>query len=342
LKTTDFEYDLPQEFIAQLPIEPRDSSRLMVIERKSGKVKDQVKFRNLDRFLCSGDLLVLNETRVIPARLFAHKIPGGGKVELLLLRTIGTQTWECLVGGKGLVKGKQVRLENGVHGVITAVLSGPRRLIQFSRPLIDILDTVGQVPLPPYIHEKLEKPDRYQTVYSKTPGSAAAPTAGLHFTTDLLSRLKKQGIYVTSVTLHVGLDTFVPVTEDDPIKHEIHTEWCHVSSESATMINQVKRNGGRIVAVGTTSVRTLETVAIQNQNNETWTESFSGPTNLFILPGYKFKIVDAIITNFHLPRSTLIMLVSAFIPREKVLAAYEFAKKEKYRFYSFGDAMLII
>jgi S-adenosylmethionine:tRNA ribosyltransferase-isomerase len=342
LKTTDFEYDLPQEFIAQTPIEPRDSSRLMVVERKSGKVTDQVQFRDLGVFLRAGDLLVLNETRVIPARLFAHKVPGGGRVELLLLRSVGDRKWECLVGGKGLVKGKQVQLDNGIQGEITEVLSGPRRLIKFSRPILNILNTIGQMPLPPYIHEKLEKPERYQTIYAQTPGSAAAPTAGLHFTADLMRRLKIQGVNFTSVTLHVGLDTFAPVTEDDPQKHEIHTEWCHVSSESADTINQVKRNGGRIIAVGTTSVRTLETAAIHNRSTETWVRGFSGSTNLFILPGYNFKIVDAIITNFHLPRSTLIMLVSAFIPQQKVLAAYELAKKEKYRFYSFGDAMLII
>jgi S-adenosylmethionine:tRNA ribosyltransferase-isomerase len=342
LKTSDFDYDLPKEYIAQTPLEPRDSSRLMVIRRKHDKVLEHTIFKDLGRYLTPGDLLVFNQTRVIPARLYARKIPTGGQVELLLLRPAVRNTWECLVGGKGLVAGRQIQVESGPVAEITKVLSGSRRLVRFSDPIDPILEDIGTIPLPPYIHEKLQDPERYQTIYADEPGSAAAPTAGLHFTRDLLDQLRGQGVKFTSVTLHVGLDTFAPVTEEDPTEHEIHTEWCRVSLDAIDKIKQTKRDGKRVIAVGTTSVRTLETIGQHYLGSSADLVAYSGPTDLFILPGYQFKIIDAIITNFHLPRSTLIMLVSAFAGRDSILSAYEIAKQEKYRFYSFGDAMLIL
>jgi len=342
LKTIDFDYDLPQEYIAQIPLEPRDASRLMIIDRDDGKVKGHAIFRDLGNYLKPGDLLVLNQTRVIPARLFARKIPTGGQVELLLLRHINLNTWECLVGGKGLVAGKRVQIESGPVAEIIKDLGGARRLVHFSDRLETILDDIGRMPLPPYIHEKLANPERYQTIYAKESGSAAAPTAGLHFTKDLIERLRKQDVNIASVTLHVGLDTFAPVTEEDPAEHEIHTEWYQVTPEVVEIIRQTKKGNGRVIAVGTTSVRTLETIALGILTPSEKPVPFSDSTDLYILPGYQFKIVDAMITNFHLPRSTLIMLVSAFVGRENILAAYEVAKQEHYRFYSFGDAMLIL
>lgn len=342
MKTSDFDYSLPKEFIAQTPLEPRDASRLMVINRVSGEVQTHTIFREIGRFVHPGDLLVLNETRVIPARIYARKIPTGGRVEVLLLKRVAPQIWECFVGGKGLVVGKRLQFEGGPKAEVLEDLGGPRRLIRSSEPLETVLSDIGQMPLPPYIHRRLEAPERYQTVFSREPGSAAAPTAGLHFTKELLDNLMKQGVQFAKVTLHVGLDTFAPVKEDDPLAHEIHTEWCQLSAETAEMINMTKGRGGRIIAVGTTSVRTLETAASRIKTSGVWVTEVSGPTGLFILPGYDYKVVDALITNFHLPRSTLIMLVSAFMGREQLLTAYEIAKQEKYRFYSFGDAMLIV
>jgi S-adenosylmethionine:tRNA ribosyltransferase-isomerase len=341
MKTSDFDYELPQEFIAQTPVEPRDASRLMVLDRKSGSVIEHAYFRDLGRFLNPGDLLVLNQTRVIPARLLGRKIPTGGRVEILLLRRIAPQTWETLVGGKGLSLGKRLQIEDGPQAEIIEDLGGPRRLVRFDSPLRKVLEDVGQMPLPPYIHEKLEEPERYQTIYAQDPGSAAAPTAGLHFTQGLLNQLQSQGVNLTSVLLHVGLDTFAPVNEENPRDHLIHTEWCQVTPIAANSINRTKTEGGRIIAVGTTSVRSLESAARMAVEGDV-VAPFEGPTDLFILPGFEFRAVDAMITNFHLPRSTLIMLVSAFVGREKILAAYETARKEGYRFYSFGDAMLII
>ncbi|MCJ7703279.1 MAG: S-adenosylmethionine:tRNA ribosyltransferase-isomerase, partial [Anaerolineales bacterium] len=233
MKTSDFDYQLPQGFIAQTPVEPRDSSRLMIIEQKSGQVTGHAFFRDLPDYLHAGDLLVLNQTRVIPARLFARKIPTGGRVEILLLRRVEPQTWECFVGGKGLVTGRRVQLDDGPEAEVLQILGGPRRLLRFSEPLRGVLNDIGQVPLPPYIHETLTEPERYQTVYAQEPGSAAAPTAGLHFTQDLLTRLRNKGVKLTTVTLHVGLDTFAPVKEDDPLEHEIHTEWCQITPETA-------------------------------------------------------------------------------------------------------------
>jgi S-adenosylmethionine:tRNA ribosyltransferase-isomerase len=340
LKTADFDYDLPSEFIAQTPVEPRDASRLLVLHRNTGQVEHHL-FRDLGGFLRPGDLLILNETRVIPARLYARKIPTGGRVEFLLLRRQDDITWEALVGGKGLASGKRVQLEDGPTGEIVEDLSGPRRLVQFSEPLEPLLDQIGHVPLPPYIHTPLEERERYQTVYAQVPGSAAAPTAGLHFTPGLIKHLQSQGVKFASVILHVGLDTFAPVNEPDPREHEIHTEWCQLTPDVADLIRHTKQTNGRIVAVGTTSVRTLES-ASRGADAHQVVVSLEGPTDLFILPGYEFQVVDAMITNFHLPRSTLVMLVSAFAGSEEILAAYEIAKQKEYRFYSFGDAMLIL
>ncbi len=339
MRTADFDYDLPEAYIAQEPVEPRDSARLMVLDRATGAITHAV-FREIGRFLRSGDLLVANQTRVIPARLFARK-PTGGKVEVLLLRREAPAVWQALVRGRGLVAGKRLLLENGLEAEIVAVLDGPLRRIRFTRPLDDALDRLGKVPLPPYIHRPLEDPERYQTVFARESGSAAAPTAGLHFTPRLLEALQAQGVGFATVTLHVGLDTFAPVKEEDPREHKIHTEWCEVSAATAAAINRTRAAGGRIVAVGTTSVRTLETAARRAQAGEV-VSPWAGDTDLFILPGFRFLAVDAMITNFHLPKSTLLMLVSAFAGRERILEAYEIAKREGYRFFSFGDAMLIL
>lgn len=342
MRTADFDYQLPASFIAQTPLEHRDESRLMILDRHTGIIQHSV-FKEIGNYLKAGDILVINETRVIPARLFAHKIPGGGRVEILLLRKRDKQTWEALVGGKGLNEGKRLQVESLGQGEkapearIEAVLGGAERLISFDAPLEMLFPKIGHVPLPPYIHAHLDDPERYQTVYARISGSAAAPTAGLHFTPGLIQKLKAMDIQFARITLHVGLDTFAPVNEADPHEHKIHTEWCQITPETAEKINQVRRRGGRVIAVGTTSVRTLESAA-QGQK----LMAYEGPTDLFILPGYKFQVVDAMVTNFHLPRSTLIMLVSAFTGRESILDAYEVAKQYGYRFYSFGDAMLIL
>lgn len=336
MKTSDFDYHLPESSIGQTPAEPRDSSRLLVLHRDTGEVEHRI-FRDVGLILQPNDLLILNQTRVIPARIFARKHTGG-RVELLLLRRRDDWTWEALVGGKGLRIGKKVKIEDGPDAEILEMLEGSERVIRFSEPIDPYFAKVGNVPLPPYIHEKLDDPERYQTVYAKEPGSAAAPTAGLHFTPRLLEELQVKGVKIAYVTLHVGLDTFAPVNEDDPEEHKIHSEWCELSQETADLINQTKQSGGRVVAVGTTSVRTLESAA----SEQVAISPFSGPTSLFILPGYQFKIVDVMITNFHLPKSTLLMLVSAFTGRENILQTYEMAVQEGYHFYSFGDAMLIL
>ncbi len=338
LKTSDFDYDLPESFIAQTPVEPRDSSHLLVLHRDTGQIEHRI-FREIGAYLHPNDVLVLNQTRVIPARIYARK-DTGGRVELLLLRRRDERSWEALVGGKGLLVGKGLRVENGPRARIAEVLNGSERLIEFEQPIEPFFPKVGNVPLPPYVHEKLSDPERYQTVYAHEPGSAAAPTAGLHFTPTLLGDLQAQGITLAYVTLHVGLDTFAPVTEDNPEEHKIHTEWCELPAETADIINDARTKGGRIVAVGTTSVRTLESAARAAGAGKIG--PYSGPTDLFILPGFHFKLVDAMITNFHLPKSTLVMLVSAFATREQILAAYQTAKQQGYRFYSFGDAMLIL
>ena len=340
MKTSDFDYHLPQEFIAQTPVEPRDASRLLVLDRSMGTIQHK-HFNQLGEFLRPKDLLVLNETRVIPARLFARKIPTGGRVEILLLKQVKLGIWESLVGGKGLVPGKHLEVEGGPKAEVIEQLPGSRRVIRFEEPLDLIINDIGHVPLPPYIHEPLSNPDRYQTIFARHSGSAAAPTAGLHFTTGLIQQLENKGIQFAYITLHVGLDTFAPVTEENPEEHEIHTEWCQVNKKVAQQINHTHADGGRVIAVGTTSLRSLESAARHAVDGKNVC-AFEGPTDLFILPGFKFKVVDAMITNFHLPRSTLIMLVSAFAGRERIMYTYDVAKKEGYRFYSFGDAMLII
>lgn len=352
MKTSDFDYKLPESSIAQSPVEPRDSSRLLVLHRDTGALEHRI-FRDVTDYLQAGDLLVLNQTRVIPARIFARK-ETGGRVELLLLRRRDPFTWEALVGGKGLRVGKKLQIEDGPDATVLELLDGSERVIRFSEPIEQFFSKVGNVPLPPYIHEKLSDPERYQTVYAREPGSAAAPTAGLHFTPRLLEELQAKGVKTAYVTLHVGLDTFAPVTEDNPEEHKIHTEWCELPQETADLIKQTKESGGRVVAVGTTSVRTLESAArasvldhsidepSQASNTEYRISPFIGPTSLFILPGYQFQVVDVMITNFHLPKSTLLMLVSAFAEREKILETYKIAVDEGYRFYSFGDAMLIL
>jgi len=339
MQTADFDYHLPPEYIAQTPIEPRHASRLLVLRRSSATLEDS-HFYQLPDFLNPGDLLVINQTKVIPARLHARKT-SGGKVELLLLKQREPGLWEALAGGKGLRKGVRVQLENGPYVDIEEELTGSERLIRFSEPVEQLLPTIGEMPLPPYIHEKLLRPDRYQTVYATETGSAAAPTAGLHFTPWLMDEIERKGVRIAKVTLHVGLDTFAPVTELDPVEHKIHTEWCELTEEAALLINRTKASGGRVVAVGTTSVRTLESAAATS-NQPSWVAPYRGQTGLFILPGFEFKVVDALVTNFHLPKSTLLMLVSAFAGRERVLDAYQAAMERGYRFYSFGDAMLIL
>ncbi len=339
MQTSDFDYHLPFEFIAQTPIEPRHNSRLLVMRRDVGTLED-CQFYKIGTYLNPGDLLVINQTRVIPARLHARKSTGG-RVELLLLKQREPGLWEALAGGKGLRKGVQVTVENGPVVEIVEELEGSERLIRFLQPVEELLPSIGEMPLPPYIHEKLQQPERYQTVYASVTGSAAAPTAGLHFTPGLINELESAGIRFARVTLHVGLDTFAPVTEAQPGDHKIHTEWCELTPETAELINQTKKSGGRVIAVGTTSVRTLESAAA-GSGQVGRVAPFTGPTGLYILPGYEFKVVDALVTNFHLPKSTLLMLVSAFAGREYVLDAYQVAMERGYRFYSFGDAMLIL
>jgi S-adenosylmethionine:tRNA ribosyltransferase-isomerase len=344
MPTSDFDYELPPEFIGQRPAEPRDASRLMVLDRASGAIT-HAHFRDIGRFLRAGDLLILNNTRVIPARLFGRKDRTGGKVELLLLKRLAPRTWEALIGGRGLTDGAVVAIEGAprLRATVIETLDGARRVVQFSEPVAPLLERVGHVPLPPYIHTELADRDRYQTVYALAPGSAAAPTAGLHFTPELMVALRAQGIELDYITLHVGLDTFAPVSEADPSQHAMHGEWCEVSATTADRINAARREGRRVMAVGTTSVRTLESAAQRADRaaGDSVAAMFDN-THLYILPGHTFQAVDGMITNFHLPRSTLLMLVSAFAGREHILNAYETAKREGYRFYSFGDAMLIV
>jgi S-adenosylmethionine:tRNA ribosyltransferase-isomerase len=358
MQTSDFDYHLPESSIAQMPLEPRDSSRLLVLKRDTGTLEHRI-FREIGEYLHPNDLLVLNQTRVIPARIYARKSTGG-RFELLLLRREDELTWQCLIGGKGVRVASKIQVEDGPQAEIVKALNGSQRLIRFAEPIEPYFPKVGNVPLPPYIHESLKDPERYQTVYAREPGSAAAPTAGLHFTPRLMDELQRRGVKIAYVTLHVGLDTFAPVTEDNPQEHKIHTEWCELNQETANLIDQTKQSSGRVIAVGTTSVRTLESAVLGNRESRIVSDSriptpdfrishleyrvsaLTGPTSLYILPGYPFKIVDAMITNFHLPKSTLIMLVSAFAGRERILSAYETAIRAGYRFYSFGDAMLIL
>jgi S-adenosylmethionine:tRNA ribosyltransferase-isomerase len=340
VRTADFDYHLPPEMIAQRPAEPRDSSRLLILDRKRERISHHI-FRDLPNFLSPGDALVLNETRVLPARLRGHKIPTGGRVELLLLNRRSSRTWEALVGGKGLGVGREISITKDVEAEILEDLGGGRRVVRFNQSISPVLNRIGEMPLPPYITAPLKDANEYQTIFARHSGSAAAPTAGLHFTPEVLRMIEVKGVAIVKITLHVGLDTFLPVNEEDPGEHPIHSEWCQISPEAARKINEVHSNGARVIAVGTTTVRTLETAARLTIPDREVTP-FEGTTDLYILPGFQFHVVDAMITNFHLPRSTLLMMVSAFAGRKRILKAYDIAMKEGYRFYSFGDAMLIL
>ena len=340
MKTSDFMYDLPEELIAQTPAERRDGSRLLVLDKKTGATEHR-HFYDLPAYLRSGDCLVLNDSRVIPARLFGTR-PTGGAVEIVLLRELDGNRWECLTRpGKKMRPGTEVRFGDGeLTGVVEEVTEGGNRIIRFRYEgiFLELLDRLGQMPLPPYIKTQLADPERYQTVYAREPGSAAAPTAGLHFTPELLDGIREMGVDVRFVTLHVGLGTFRPVKAEDIEDHEMHSEFCTVPEDTAEAIRRAKENGGRVVAVGTTSCRTLESFAAEDGGiapGSRW-------TNIFIYPGYRFKCIDALVTNFHLPGSTLVMLVSALAGRENILNAYREAVAERYRFFSFGDAMFIV
>ena len=350
MKTAEFDYGLPPHLIAQTPVEPRDASRLMVVDRHAGGISHQ-HFCNLPEFLHPGDLLVHNESRVIPARLFARKSTGG-KAEILLLRQRTADTWEALVRGKRVRAGTNLTLLDGPDGLPVGATvevgeEGERgmRVLAFDRPALSLAAQIGVTPLPPYIHTPLANTERYQTVYARAPGSAAAPTAGLHFTPEMLHRLGEMDVQSVFVTLHIGLDTFRPVNDEHIEDHQIHSEHCSLTPEAARQVNQARLRGDRVVAVGTTSVRVLEAAATKSPVPDLRSgvvEPFDGATDLFIYPGYEFRIVDALITNFHLPRSTLLMLVAAFAGKELVDLAYAEAIRERYRFYSFGDAMLIL
>ncbi len=368
MRTDDFDYALPEELIAQTPAEPRSASRLLVLDRAAGALAHH-HFGDILGYLRPGDLLVANDSRVIPARLFGHKVPGGGRVELLLLAKRGPQTWEALAGGKRVRPGTVIALDAGVGKPTQSTSAGVEcvglptqpstqppaarvlditpaggRLIEFDAPIEPWLGQIGQMPLPPYIHAPLADRGRYQTVYARADGSAAAPTAGLHFTPELMDQARRQGAAFAFVTLHIGLDTFRPVAEERVEEHQIHTETCYLEPAVAEEINAAKRAGRRVIAVGTTAVRTLESAGrlAAARGLADAVAPLAGPTALFIYPGYAFRVVDAMITNFHLPRSTLLMLVSAFAGRPMILDAYAEAVRQRYRFYSFGDAMLIL
>lgn len=343
MKTSDFYYDLPPELIAQTPLEPRDGSRLLCLGRTSGEIVHR-RFHELDTILNEGDLLVVNDSRVIPARIFGTRQDTGFKIELLLLEQQNSDTFQTLVKpGKKARVGTKLSFGDGLlEGEITEVLDDGNRIIKFNlkagETIFPILEKIGQMPLPPYITEKLSDQERYQTIYAQNNGSSAAPTAGLHFTQALLNRLKEKGVRVATVTLHVGLGTFRPVKVDDVVTHKMHSEQFSMSEETASLINSTKQAGKRVFAVGTTSCRTLESVACKNDGKVV---ACSGDTDIFIFPSYKFKVIDGLITNFHLPESTLIMLVSAFCGYENTMNAYKVAVDERYRFFSFGDAMII-
>ena len=336
---SDFDYNLPEELIAQTPCQQRDHSRLMVLNRKDKSISHK-HFYDLKQYLKKGDTLVFNDTKVIPARLIGHRAKTGGKVEVFLLRRTEGNRWETLVKpGKKAQIGNIIEFSDELSCEVIDHTNFGGRIVKFKYDGIfeEILDRLGETPLPPYIHEKLADKNRYQTVYARENGSAAAPTAGLHFTKELLAEIKDMGVNLAFVTLHVGLGTFRPVNVDNIEDHVMHKEFYHIEKEAADIINNTKKNGGRVIAVGTTSIRTLESAAKEDGT----IEPIADETGIFIYPGYKFKIVDAIVTNFHLPKSTLIMLISAFAGREYVLSAYEEAVREKYRFFSFGDAMFI-
>ena len=340
MKTSDFNYQLPEELIAQTPLERRDGSRLMTLDRNTGAWEHH-HFYELPDFLNPGDCLILNDSRVLPARLLGQRLPGGGACEVLLLIDRGEKTWECLVRpGRHMREGAKLSFGNGeLTAEVTKVLPDGNRLVRFDYEgiFLEVLEHLGKMPLPPYIKAELSDPERYQTVYSREVGSAAAPTAGLHFTRALLEQVQEMGVKVCYVTLHVGLGTFRPVKEEEITDHEMHSEYCMISAETAETINRTKREGGRVICVGTTSCRTIESWAAEDGT----LKECAGWTNIFIYPGYRFKALDCLITNFHLPESTLIMLVSALAGREHVLAAYKEAVEQRYRFFSFGDAMFI-
>ena len=339
LKTHDFYYDLPEELIAQTPLEKRDSSRLMVLNRETGEIAHK-HFYDIIDYLNPGDCLVLNDSRVLPARLMGHR-PTGGAVEVLLLRDLGNKQWECLCKpGRKMREGDTVTFGDGeLTATVRQVQEDGNRVVEFHYQgiFLEVLERLGKMPLPPYIKAELPDQERYQTVYSREVGSAAAPTAGLHFTQELLEKIRNKGVKTAFVTLHVGLGTFRPVKSEEVLDHHMHSELCMMSQQTADILNETKRSGGRVICVGTTSCRTLESLV----NDDGSFEAKSRWTDIFIYPGYTFKAMDALITNFHLPESTLVMLVSAFAGREKVLNAYNEAVKERYRFFSFGDAMLI-
>ncbi len=342
MRTDDFDYNLPPELIAQKPIEPRDNSRLLVLNRQTQNIEHR-HFTDILDYLQAGDVMIFNDSRVLPARLNAIKLKTGGKVEILLLRRLGPNVWETLVKpGRRVKQGTELELSNENRNIVCSaevIEEGDAglRTIRFSDDAL--LSELGRVALPPYIHEPLRNQNRYQTVYADRTGSVAAPTAGLHFTSELLERIKQKGVICRFVTLHVGLDTFRPVQEDDPAEHEIHKEYGWLNKETADVINRAKQEGRRVVCVGTTSVRIVEAAAKKSGGQM---QSFEGWVDLFILPGHKFLVPDAMITNFHLPKSTLLMLISAFAGKELIDKAYQTAITEKYRFYSFGDAMLIL
>lgn len=339
MKKSDFDFYLPEELIAQTPLEKRDSSRLLVLDKNTGEIEHH-HFYELPEFLNEGDCLVLNNSRVLPARLIGTRSTGGA-VELVLLRDLGEGRWECLSRpGRKTKPGTELVFGSGeLTAVVEKVVEGGNRIVRFNYQgiFLEVLESLGKMPLPPYIKEELQDPERYQTVYSRELGSAAAPTAGLHFTEELLEKISAKGVKVCYVTLHVGLGTFRPVKEDEIEDHEMHSEFCIIPEDTARAVNETKKNGGRVVAVGTTSCRTIESFAKEDGT----LEPCSGWTDIFIYPGYRFKCLDALITNFHLPESTLIMLVSALAGREHILNAYKTAVEERYRFFSFGDAMFI-
>lgn len=340
MKTSDFNFELPQELIAQTPMERRDASRLLTLDKQTGETTHR-HFYDLPNLLRPGDCLVLNDSRVLPARLIGHREPGGGAVEIVLLIDRGDKVWECLVRpGRKVRPGVRLSFGNGeLKAEVLTVEEGGNRLIRFEYEgiFLELLERLGKMPLPPYIKEELQDAERYQTVYSREVGSAAAPTAGLHFTRELLKQIETMGVKVCYVTLHVGLGTFRPVKAENITDHEMHSEFCMISAQTAEVINQTKREGGRVICVGTTSCRTIESWAAEDGTMK----ECAGWTNIFIYPGYKFKVLDCLVTNFHLPESTLIMLVSALAGREHVLEAYRQAVEQKYRFFSFGDAMFI-
>ncbi len=355
MNISEFDYDLPESFIAQTPLEPRDSSKLMLLNRRTQSLSHH-HFHDILEFINAGDVLVMNSTRVIPARLQATKAETGGALEILLLRQIDDLRWQALIGGKRANIGLEMKLvRSDITATVIETLEGAERLIEFNQPINPFLQQIGEMPLPPYIRTRLTDGERYQTIYNREEGSAAAPTAGLHFTPELLLALRDKGVQFAYCTLHIGLDTFMPVRVEEIETHKIHSERAILTADNANIINKAKLAGKRIIAVGTTSVRTLETAAILSAGGDpahpnaqgeicAWRPviAFERDTNLFIYPGYQWRVVDAMITNFHLPKSTLLMMISSFVGREFVLDAYETAKAENYRFFSFGDAMLIV